>query len=431
MHPNKPSFKSTARTALIAVLAFALLACTSIPRTGADIVASPPPPVLLVSLDGFRPDYLELGITPNLSRMANAGVTAEWLTPSYPTLTFPNHFTIVTGKRPDHHGIVHNSMTDPELGKFSLGNREAVADGRWWDAEPIWVTVEKAGLRSGTMFWPGSEAAIQGVQASHWRMFDAKMPMAERVDTVLTWLAEPEATRPRFSTLYFEAVDSAAHGHGPDSDEAHAAVHDVDTAIGRLLDGIDALGLSDKLNLVVVSDHGMATVAPDQFVVIEDMVNPDDAAFVTAGQSVGFAPRAGRTQAAEAQLLGAHRHYDCWRKTELPERWHYGSNPRIPPIVCQMHEGYDALRRDWLKTRSKTDNRGSHGFDPALPSMRAIFLARGPAFRENATVPAFDNIDVYPLLMSLIEIAPAANDGGDGAMDSLKRPAPKATGLTR
>lgn len=426
MHP----FKFAARSALLAVFALALLACTSTPHRGGASAATPPP-VLLVSLDGFRPDYLELGITPNLARITAAGVQAEWMTPAYPSLTFPNHFTIVTGKRPDHHGIVHNTMRDPELGKFSLGNREAVSDGRWWDSEPVWVTVEKAGLHAGTMFWPGSEAAIGGIQATHWKPFDAKMPMDERVDTVLGWLAEPDATRPRFSTLYFEAVDSAAHGNGPDSPEAHAAIRDVDAAMGRLLDGIDALGLSEKLNLIVVSDHGMATVTPDQFVVIENMVDPDDAAFVTAGQSVGFAPRAGRTEAAESQLLGAHEHYDCWRKGELPERWHYGSHPRVPPIVCQMHEGYDALRQAWLKTRSKTGKRGSHGFDPALPSMRAIFLARGPAFRENATVPAFDNIDVYPLLMSLIEVEPAANDGGDGAMDTLKPTAPRAADSSR
>ncbi len=431
MRPFNPLCKPATRSALVAILLFALLACTSLPRTGAEAGATPPGPVLLVSLDGFGPHYLDLGITPNLARMARQGVTAEWMTPSYPSLTFPNHFTIVTGRRPDHHGIVHNTMRDPDLGKFSLSNREAVSDGRWWEAEPIWVTVEKAGLRTGTMFWPGSEAAIAGVQASHWQPFDAKMPMTERVDTVLEWLAEPAATRPRFSTLYFEAVDSAAHGNGPNSAEAHAAVREVDAVMGQLLDGIDALGLAETLNLVVVSDHGMATVAPDEFVVIEDMVDPADAGFVTAGQSVGFSPRPGRTAEAELQLLGAHEHYDCWRKSELPERWHYGSHPRVPAIVCQMHEGYDALRRDWLKTRSTTQIRGSHGFDPALPSMRAIFLARGPAFRENATVPAFENIDVYPLLMSLIEVAPAANDGGDGAMDTLKPTARTATYSSR
>ena len=186
MHP----LKSTARAACFLLITLAVLACTSMPHGNGQRVATPPPPVLLVSLDGFRPDYLTLGITPNLARMTAQGVQAEWMTPSYPSLTFPNHYTIVTGKRPDHHGIVHNSMRDAELGKFSLGNREAVTDGRWWGGEPIWVTVEKAGLRAGTMFWPGSEAAIGGVQASHWKMFDAKMPMAERVDTVLGWLAE-------------------------------------------------------------------------------------------------------------------------------------------------------------------------------------------------------------------------------------------------
>ena len=186
MHP----LKSAARAACFALLALTVLACTSMPHGHGQRVATPPPPVLLVSLDGFRPDYLTLGITPNLARMTAQGVQAEWMTPSYPSLTFPNHYTIVTGKRPDHHGIVHNSMRDPELGKFSLGNREAVTDGRWWGGEPIWVTVEKAGLRAGTMFWPGSEAAIGGVQASHWKMFDAEMRIEERVDTLFDELEQ-------------------------------------------------------------------------------------------------------------------------------------------------------------------------------------------------------------------------------------------------
>jgi predicted AlkP superfamily pyrophosphatase or phosphodiesterase len=423
------SFKSAATTALLAFFTLFLVACTSLPATdtrpSSTADAATPPPVLLVSIDGFRADYLDLGITPNLARLTVEGVQAEWMNPSFPSLTFPNHYSIVTGLRPDRHGIVHNSMQDTELGDFSLGKRDAVSDGRGWDdGLPVWVCVENAGLPAATLFWPGTEAAIGGVQATRWLPFDAKMPADARVDTVLGWLGEPVATRPRFATLYFEVLDTAGHNHGPDSPEAHAAIREVDTAIGRLLDGLDARGLASQVNLVVVSDHGMATVAPDQYVLIEDLVDPSDAKMVTAGQSVGFAPKPGRTRAAEAQLLGAHEHYDCWRKGELPERWHYGNHARVPPIVCQMHEGWDAIRSAWAASRSTTANRGSHGFDPALPSMRAIFLARGPAFREHATVPAFDNVDVYPLLMKLIGLEPAANDGDDDAMGTLKVAAP-------
>ncbi|MGY0558431.1 alkaline phosphatase family protein [Lysobacter sp. A421] len=426
------SIKSTARTVLLTLSALSLVACGTFPGSQAtrpdDPAIAPPATVVLVSIDGFRADYLELGITPNLTRLAGEGVQAEWMTPSYPSLTFPNHYSIVTGLRPDHHGIVHNTMHDAALGDFSLGNREAVSDGRWWeDGEPVWVAAENAGLPAATLFWPGSEAAITGVQATQWLPFDGDLAMDVRVDTVLGWLAKPASSRPRFVTLYFEAVDSAGHGHGPDSPEVRAAISDVDAAIGRLLDGLAARGLASQVNLVVVSDHGMAAVAPDHHVVIEDMVDPDDAKMVSAGQSVGFAPLPGRTAMAEARLLKEHDHYQCWRKAELPARWHYGTHPRIPAIVCQMDEGWDARRREWIANRPQTDTRGSHGFDPALPSMRAIFIAHGPAFREHAKVPAFDNVDVYPLLMKLVGLEPAANDGDDDAMSTLKvaAPAPK------
>ena len=166
--------------------------------------------LLLISIDGLRADYLQLGITPNLTGLAREGVRAEWMTPSYPSLTFPNHYTLVTGLRPDRHGVVQNTMRDPALGSFSLSNREAVGDGRWWGGEPLWVSAEKAGLRSATLFWPGSEAAIKGVRPTRWLPFDAKMANEARVDTVLGWLSEPAATRPRFATLYFEQVDHDA-----------------------------------------------------------------------------------------------------------------------------------------------------------------------------------------------------------------------------
>jgi predicted AlkP superfamily pyrophosphatase or phosphodiesterase len=402
---------------LAALLACALAACatprassTAPPAAASSVSADRS--VLLISLDGFRADYLDRGIAPHLARIAREGVRARWMTPAYPSLTFPNHYSMVTGLVPDHQGIVHNTMHDAALGGFKLSDRMAVGESRWWGGEPIWVAAEKAGLRSAAMYWPGSEAAIGGVRPARWNAYrdDAALPYEERVDTVLGWLSEPDATRPRIATLYFEGIDKAGHRYGPDSPQAHAAVRAADAALDRLLRGLDARGLRDRVDLIVVSDHGMATVPPGQLIAVEDVVPMEEATVVTIGQVITIAPKPGFERQVERRLLGAHEHYDCWRKGELPARWRYGTHPRIPPIVCQMHEGWDMLPRETIAQRPPHD-RGSHGYDPALPSMRALFVARGPSFRSGAVLEPFDNVDVYPLLARLLGLRAAPNDG--------------------
>jgi predicted AlkP superfamily pyrophosphatase or phosphodiesterase len=392
------------RAVASAALALLLSSCASAPA-----VSSEPAPVLLISIDSFRPDYLDRGITPNLARIARSGVRARWMNPSYPSLTFPNHYTLVTGLRPDHHGIVHNTMRDAELGEFRNSDETAVRDPRWWGGEPVWVTAEKVGLRTATLFWPGSEAPIKGTWPTDWVKYDDAMPMHRRVDIVLEWLARPAGQRPRLTTLYFGALDHTAHDFGPDSPETNATLAEIDAAIGRLLHGLSAQGL--RVNIVVVSDHGMAPVPYAHSRNVETLVDPDDATYVSVGEVVGFVPRAGRQAAAEAQLLGRHDHYECWRKGELPPRWHYGTHPRVPPIVCQMDAGFTAVTPQKLAARRPGTTRGSHGYDPADPSMRALFIAQGPAFRQGVEIAPFDNVDVYPLLAKLIGIEPEANDG--------------------
>jgi predicted AlkP superfamily pyrophosphatase or phosphodiesterase len=230
------------------------------------------------------------------------------------------------------------------------------------------------------------------------------------VDQVLAWLDLPPAQRPGFVTLYFDQVDHAGHDFGPASAEVRAAQADVDAALSRLLSGLEARGLDGQVDLLVVSDHGLAEVAPGHVVAIEDMVDGGDVAVHSTGQSVGFAPRPGHEAAAEQRLLGRHDHYACWRKSELPARWHYGTHPRVPPIVCQMDEGWDAIHRAEIAKRPR-HARGSHGFDPELPSMRALFVAHGPAFRAGAQLPVFDNVDVYPLLARLVGVEAEPGDG--------------------
>jgi predicted AlkP superfamily pyrophosphatase or phosphodiesterase len=364
------------------------------------------PPVILISIDGFRSDYLDRGVTPVLSRLAADGARGA-MRPSFPSKTFPNHYTLVTGLRPDRHGIVENTFEDPEIPgvTFRMANRDAVRDRRWWDqGEPIWVTVERAGLPTAPIFWPGSEAAVRGVRPTHWRAFDMTRPHADRVDLLLALLDLPAAQRPAFLTLYFDSVDTAGHHHGPQSAEVNAAIGDVDSAIGRLLEGLRARKL--PANLVVVADHGMAEVAPDRRIVVGDLVTPDLGRALSVGAFLSFYPAKGREIEAEQALLRPHAHMACWRRSEIPARFHYGRNPRVAPIFCLPETGWSITRRSEDKVEG-----GAHGFDPYSPEMEAIFIAHGPGIRAGVVLPTFDNVSVHPLLGRLLGVPAPAGDG--------------------
>jgi predicted AlkP superfamily pyrophosphatase or phosphodiesterase len=368
------------------------------------------PLTILVSIDGFRADYLDRGVTPVLSGLAASGARAA-MRPSFPSKTFPNHYTLVTGLRPDHHGIVENNMEDPEIPgvTFRMSNPEAVVDRRWWDGgEPLWVTAERAGIRTGTMFWPGSEAAIHGLRPSLWLHFDQGKTSAQRADQVLAWLDLPAAERPRFITLYFDEVDSAGHLFGPDSPELNAAAARVDQALGRLVDGLKARG--EAANIIVVADHGMAPVSADRRLFLEDLM-PAGAARVRVlgfGAFMTLYPAVGHEAEAEAALVGAHPHLNCWKKGHFPARFHYGQNPRVAPIFCLPETGWEIFSRT---ARMGGQEKGAHGFDPASPEMAAVFVASGPAFRPDVRLKSFDNVDVYPLLARLVGVKPQPNDG--------------------
>jgi predicted AlkP superfamily pyrophosphatase or phosphodiesterase len=408
----------TARGWLPALLALLLAGCVAAPAV--EPANEPPRSVLLVSLDGFHPDYLGRGLTPRIAALAEAGVRARWMRPSYPSQTFPNHYTLVTGLRPDRHGIVDNRMRDAELGGFRLDGQQGADDGRWWDdAEPLWVTARRAGLRTATMFWPGSEAEIRGLRPHHWFPFSREPSPEQRVDQVLQWLQEPQP--PRFVTLYFEHVDTAGHQFGPASAEVDQQVAGLDAAIGRLLDGLQQLRLSERVDLLLVSDHGMAAV--ERVRVFDDHVDPDDFELVTAGELSGLNPKPGREAAVEAALLGRHDGFECWRRRELPARWRYGRHRRVPAILCQADQGVLLSTRRW-RDRGGRSNAGAHGYDPALPSMRALFIAAGPSFRRGLQVEPFDNVDVYPLMTQLLGITAQSNDGNpDTGAAMLREPA--------
>ncbi len=381
--------------------------------------------VILVALDGFRWDYLERFKPPTLTRLAAEGVCAERMVPSFPTFTFPNLYTLVTGLRPARHGIIANHMFDPEWrANFALGSA-SVQESRWWEGEPLWVTAQKQGVRAACMFWPGSEAEIGGVRPWQWRIYDGQMTARARVQAVLDWLALPAAERPRLITLYFHEADTAGHRFGTDSPELAAAVSEVDTALAQLLAGVKQRALEDIVNLVLVSDHGMAEVSPDRTIVLSDLLPLPAVQVDFAGAVAGLRPLPEAVERTYAALQTQQSHFRVYRRAEVPERLHFRDHRRIPPLVLVADEGWTLLKRPLLDDEARENfQRATHGFDPELPSMGATFLAWGSACRRGVTLAPFENVHVYSLVCAMLGLKPAANDGDDRLVVEVLAAAP-------
>ena len=383
------------------------------------------PPLILISFDGFRWDYRTKYSPSNMNRLAAKGVSAD-LIPSYPSKTFPNHYTIVTGLYPGHHGIVANTVKDPPTGRrLSMSNSIENGDAMWWGGEPIWVTAQLGGLLSASMFWVGSEALIEGHRPNFWAPFNNSLSGNARVDRVLAWLDLPADKRPTLLTLYINDVDGAGHSSGPGSEAVRTAVRRADGYLGRLLRGLERRHLTDKVNIVLVSDHGMAETSTNRVVVIDDYISAEDAEIIDINPTLGLFPRAGREDAVCKALVNAHPRLKVYRKAETPEHWHYRDHPRIPPIVGVVEEGWQVLPRATLSqriSRGQTGPRGEHGYDPRdAISMRGIFVASGPSFKSGVVLPAFENIHIYDALAEVLGVTPARNDGDPAVAHSMMR----------
>jgi predicted AlkP superfamily pyrophosphatase or phosphodiesterase len=402
--------------ALPALLLMALAAGCAAPL-GQALPGDEEPFVILVSLDGMHPDFLERANTPTFDRIAREGVTARGLTPVYPSKTFPNHYSIATGMYADRHGLVDNSFWDPALeAMYRLSDRRAVQDGRFYDGEPIWVTAERQGLRTASYFWVGTEAPVQGVQPSDFRYFDGSVPNEARVDTVLYWLSRPQGERPNLALLYFQEPDAVAHDHGPDAPEVDAMVAELDGVVQRLLDGVARLPFGERVNIVLVSDHGMAWVPAGNVIILEELVDLEGVRVIynTTQVLLYFDGDEARMHQVVATLNERLHNARAFLRSDTPPHWNYRDNPRIGDVVVAADLGW-ILR--WPGGRPWTGG-GMHGWDPTYPEMQGIFMAVGPAFHRGATVPAFENIHVYPLLAHLLGLRPAAEI--DGRFDTVR-----------
>ncbi len=381
--------------------------------------------VILISFDGWRWDYHTRVPVPNLQRLMARGVRADGLIPSFPSKTFPNHYSIVTGLYPGRHGIVANNIwDDPTQRMFTLATRREIIDPMWWGGEPIWVTAEGAGIRTAPLFWPGSEAPIDGIRPRYTEPYDESLPGGARVERALGWLDLPAGERPRFISLYFEDTDTAGHADGPDSQAVRDAAIRTDGYLGQLTDGLERRGILNRINIVIVSDHGMSATSPSRVVLVDEYISLDDVVISDINPTLGIFPKAGKEEAVYRALANAHPRLRVYRRRETPAHWHYREHPRIPPIVGVVDDGWQVMRRNSLKDIVERFARGSggqHGYDPRNRSMHALFVAAGPAFKQGVTVRAFENVHIYHALARILGLTPVKNDADAAVAGRLFR----------
>jgi len=372
------------------------------------------PILILVSIDGFGWDYLSMYDTPSLDRLAAAGVRAEAMRPVFPSLTFPNHYSIATGRYPADHGIVANSFPDESRREwYHLWDRDSVQDARWYGGEPIWVTAENNGLVSAAYYFVGTEAAVGGVSPTYWNAYDESVQGSSRVGQVIDWLRLPPRLRPHVITLYFEDVDKAGHARGRGSQQLADAVAAVDGNIGHLLDALESLALRDSSYVIVVSDHGQAGyVDRTDVLVLDEQIDVTGLDIVDGGSYAWlYQLRRDRRQAeAIRDAINAHwTHGRAVLREDAPADWHVSDSPRYPEIFVVPDLGYGvvATRDNLFKI-----NRGDHGWDPAYREMHGIFLAAGPRLPAATTIGEISALDVQPLMQALLGLESGATDAG-------------------
>ncbi|GKT42405.1 putative quercetin 2,3-dioxygenase [Colletotrichum spaethianum] len=392
------------------------------------------PTTIIISLDGFRADFLQRGITPRLSAFVNEGVSPKYMLPAFPSVTFPNHYTLATGLHPESHGVVGNTFWDPDMqAEFYYTDPSRSLDPKWWKGEPFWVTAERQGIRSAIHMWPGSEAHILGVEPTFMDKFNGKEPLDNKVSRILEFLDKPgmedktakvEDMRPQLIAAYVPNVDADGHRYGPNSTEIRVTIETTDTMMDKLFLGLEQRNLTGIVNVIVVSDHGMATTDTTRLMQLEDLVDTSKIAHTDGWPLYGLRPKnPDDLQGLYDGLVEKAKtnpNFDVYlRDVNMPERYHFSNNKRIAPLWIVPKAGWAIVTKDEmdvakaLKDGSVYHPRGLHGYDHEHPLMRAIFIARGPAFPHppNSQIDVFQNINVYNILCDSVGLIPEPNNG--------------------
>lgn len=368
------------------------------------------PKVIVVSFDGFRYDYLEKAPTPNFKRLAESGVRAKWMNAVYVTKTFPNHFSIATGLYEENHGIVGNEMFDPVFKEiFYLNNTET----KWWDngfSIPIWIANQMAGHHSGAVMWPGSGVKIHDRTIDHLQPYNTSINWTSRIDIGLNFMTQSENPA-NLLMLYFEEPDVTGHHYGPDSKEIVQKIIEIDNLVGYLIKQLETKSLMTKVHLIILSDHGMATITEERVIDLDDVLNSSCYHHYGHSPIWNILPVPGQEKYVYDSLLEGSKtfHYTLYKKEDIPDKYHYKHNRRVLNYLIEADEGYDFTIGNKFPPMSK--QWGDHGYNPEILSMKPIFLATGPAFKKNYTAEPFQNLDVFPLLCHLLNIPEPPNNG--------------------
>ena len=366
---------------------------------------------VILSLDGGRWDYPRHFHMPFLDSLASVGVSAR-MEPSYPASTFPNHYTMATGLVPDHHGLVNNTYWNPETDYiYAIKDPVARFDPRYYKGEPIWITAQKQGLKTGNVYWVGSDVAIQDTYPTYYRNWDEQphWNFDQRADEIFRLLSLPEAERPRLVMGYFDEPDHHGHLYGPLAPETRAMAEHMDSLVHSLFLRLKALPHGDKINFIVTADHGMADVSPERFIPWVDVIPAGWTERILGNIPTMIWVKEGYLEPLY-DILSQVEHLRVWKHGEVPEYLCYGTSERIGDLIVCPDLGWQFYSRPY--------DGGAHGFDCKELDMMVFFRAVGPDFKEAYQAPftegeqsAFRNIDLYPLLCRLLHIEPAPVDG--------------------
>jgi predicted AlkP superfamily pyrophosphatase or phosphodiesterase len=372
------------------------------------------PYVLLVSFDGFRWDYLNRGITPNLEKVRTEGTSALSFRPSFPSKTFPNHQSIITGMYPAHHGIYTNSFFDPyRKESYRLGDSIAVTNARWYLGEAFWETAERQGITTASYFWPGSEVTLSYRRPTYFEKYDHKLPYENRIEGVINWLKLPQEKRPHFITLYFHETDEQGHHYGPNSNECNEAIKLLDGIAGKLLQRLEEIKMKDSVNVIFVSDHGMTEVSKDRVINVEKILEGYNCKFRDESVLMTIEPPKEQVKVIYDVLKKCENHYKVYLREEVPQYFHFSDNPLIPAIVVIPDLGWNLISNRGAGRMNDEYFNGNHGYDNQQMDMHGIFLAMGPNFKQGYKTGTIWNIDVYPLLCKIFGIMPRSNIDGN------------------
>ncbi|MEK7818759.1 MAG: alkaline phosphatase family protein [Bacteroidota bacterium] len=368
---------------------------------------------ILISFDGFRWDYLDRNLTPNIDSLIFHGVRAKSLKPVFPSKTFPNHFTIVSGMFPEKHGILQNDFIDEKTNrKYRISDSNEVTDARWYKGEAIWETAKRNGKISASYFWPGSEVKDEMRHPNYFEKYEHTRPYEDRINGVLSWLDLPIDVRPEIITLYFDLADTKGHSFGPNSNEVNSAISKLDSLIGKLVNGLRERKLFESTNIILVSDHGMTEVSLNKIIEVEKYLDEKNYLIQWNGPIMMINPPKEKVKSVSKILKDSLKNCNVYLKNEIPTKYNFSKNEMISEILIVANLGWSLSKKSLTKRDSSYFGGGNHGYDNHELEMHGIFVAEGPSFKNNFKSGKISNLDIYPLLCRILKIPPQKNIDG-------------------